>query len=87
VLDERATGVRDAGSERTGGQIRNNAVKQGRLLEPSDFGEYAELFGYATPAAFRRLRRWSTDLVWIWLTRDSVTPSTSPISARVSPSS
>jgi hypothetical protein len=45
VLDERATGVRDAGSERTGGQIRNNAVKQGRLLEPSDFGEYAELFG------------------------------------------
>ena len=26
-----------------------------------------------------RLRSWSTDLVWIWLTRLSVTPSTSPI--------
>ncbi|CAM5606366.1 hypothetical protein SHIRM173S_02789 [Streptomyces hirsutus] len=29
---------------------------------------------------------WSTDLVWIWLTLLSVTPSTWPISARVSPS-
>src|SRR5687767_1527685 len=31
-------------------------------------------------------RSWSTALVWIWHTRLSVTPSTSPISARVRPS-
>lgn len=31
-------------------------------------------------------RNWSTDFVWIWLTRLSVTPSTLPISASVSPS-
>ncbi len=40
-----------------------------------------------TPAAVRRERRCSTDLVWICETRLSVTPSTVPISARVSPSS
>lgn len=31
-------------------------------------------------------RKWMTDLVWIWHTRDSVTPRTSPISASVRPS-
>jgi hypothetical protein len=31
-------------------------------------------------------RSWSTALVCIWQTRDSVTPRTCPISARVSPS-
>jgi len=31
-------------------------------------------------------RSWSTDFVWIWLTRLSVTPSTLPISASVRPS-
>src|SRR4051812_10445635 len=31
-------------------------------------------------------RRWITDFVWIWQTRDSVTPRTWPISARVRPS-
>ena len=40
-----------------------------------------------TPAADSRDRRCSTDLVWIWDTRLSVTPRTCPISARVSPSS
>ncbi len=33
--------------------------------------------------AASRLRRWRTALVWIWHTRDSVTPRTLPISARV----
>ena len=36
--------------------------------------------------AAMRERNWSTALVWIWHTRLSVTPSTSPISARVRPS-
>lgn len=37
-----------------------------------------------TSASFAR--SWRTDLVWIWLTLLSVTPSTCPISARVRPS-
>ena len=37
----------------------------------------------SSPSLVRRL---STALVWIWHTRDSVTPSTSPICARVIPS-
>lgn len=51
-----------------------------RLAEPS-----SGRWGYAGSrwAAWRRLRSWSTDLVWIWLTRLSVTPRTSPIWARV----
>ncbi len=43
--------------------------------------------GQPTPAADRRERRCSTDLVWICETRLSVTPRTWPISARVRPSS
>jgi hypothetical protein len=43
--------------------------------------------GQTAPAAAMRARRWMTDLVWIWDTRLSVTPSTCPISLRVRPSS
>ncbi len=40
-------------------------------------------YAVSRSAASRRLRSWSTDLVWIWLTRLSVTPRTEPICARV----
>ena len=43
--------------------------------------------GQTTPEAVSRARRCSTALVWICDTRLSVTLSTEPISARVSPSS
>ena len=36
-----------------------------------------------TASSDTRDRRWSSDLVWIWHTRDSVTPSTRPISCSV----
>ncbi len=61
---------------------RPDVVSRGAFADPE--AGRADLPGAYTPIWARRPRKSSSALLWIWLTRLSVTPSTEPISARVS---
>ena len=65
---------------------RSNPWHASTVRMPSRMTAGDELGGPQRPTSASFARSCRTDLVWIWLTRLSVTPRTLPISARVSPS-